>query len=131
MNTYKDDPTKGLSRLQKAILDWIVKPSRFASPNEPAPIGKTIETRPTFSYPFTTNKFGYSRSNSAAFSRALASLEWRRLIGKSTKGGKVVYVELTKAGQEYVKRLVDEDEAHQEEELLNAGRIIENNYLKR
>ena len=115
MNTYKDDPTKGLSKMQKAILSYLCRPSRFAKPDEPAPIGADWTERPTFAYYRRMHGYEFPslpRANSAAVSRALRNLERRGLVRRlyvekypRLRPDHTNYVELTELGKEYVKRL--------------------------
>jgi hypothetical protein len=46
MNTYRDDPTKGLSKLQKEILDWIFTLPRDFDPELVAPSLRPVNVAP-------------------------------------------------------------------------------------
>jgi len=78
-NTYKNDPTKGLSNLQKSILLWIVETTEFDLEENSQRTSKLMVTRPTFTGEEIKldqlNKRAYTKSNSASVSRALRRLE--------------------------------------------------------
>ena len=113
MNTYQDDLTKGLSSLQENILAWAyyeTSRGRLAS----------LESRPSFRkddrwYKDQIITRGYSKSNVAAFSRALRRLEQRGLLERYTwgskifrpKAGKTNLIVLTDSGKEAGKQLLE------------------------
>jgi hypothetical protein len=114
MNTFKDDPTKGLSSLQKNILAW----AHYKSVSRESELVPLLE-RPSFRkgehyhYKHPIEPRLYSKSNVAAFSRALRSLEQRGLLDRCTGGskifhpveGKTNWISLTDKGKELGKQL--------------------------
>jgi len=116
MNTYKDDPGRGLSKLQRAMLVWLFEMHQ-AQPEHSKAYGVFWSNRPTFygrpvSLLFKT-KSRFRRGETPAVARALKSLEQRGLIRRfcgwmyldenslypvPVTGGRTKYVLLTDSG---------------------------------
>lgn len=119
-NTYKNDPAKGLSKLQKSILLWIVETTKFDLEDNPKRTSKLMVTRPTFTEEEINldqlNKRAFSKSNSASVSRALRRLEQRGLIDRIEQYGnpfhrlgQTTWIVLTREGRKVVKLLKNQN----------------------
>lgn len=119
-NSYKNDPTKGLSKLQKSNLLWIVETTEFDLEDNPQRTSKLMVTRPTFTGEEIKldqlNKRAYSKSNSASVSRALKRLEQRGLIDRVEQWGnpfhrlgQTTWIILTREGKKAVKTLKNQN----------------------
>jgi len=119
-NTYKNDPIKGLSKLQKSILVWIGETTAFDLEENPYRTSKLMVTRPTFTGEEIElnqlNKRAYSKSNSASVSRALRRLEQRGLIDRVEQYGnpfhrlgQTTWIILTREGKKVVESLKNQN----------------------
>lgn len=146
-NTYTDNPARGLSKLQKAILTWIreryehyEQAAAYMVTGEDAP-GIPWGYRPTF-YGRPLNLFGgksrYWYAEAPAVSRALKRLEERLLVTCSrSRGGRVYGVKLTHVGRHVADDLLEAGHTHEYKDkrpealaaLHNLGKTVKSQEL--
>jgi hypothetical protein len=122
-NTYKGNPARGLSKLQKAILVWLLE-----AQEKHGGAWRAIEQRPSFyggTHPLGRvfgNRMRYTAKERAAFSRSLKRLMHRGLVLTDSWGAERVHIlALTSGGWEVARALKEQGATPEYRDLFPDG----------